>query len=503
MQFEAKILFYNESDGQGIVITREREKYSFHVKDWNDFDIFPQMGLDVTCKIQDNHINYIAPSKNRASSVSEPIQEATDTEKENQEDTNSLALWEKNRTKIDKIRLSVSVKVCVEQYFQQIENDIDKRTGYKNAKYRLDFLKMRRFLYTMYNNLTELDMHFITPQIKMMRDDLLQMSQVYDDYKSKATYPDIAFERVFLSRQDEYVKVKNASEIAFAKLSDLREAEGRLSEVLEEKEEILDRTLRASTQFERLDDEHKELKGNYVDTIHMMASLDEEYHHDLELMLSFEQSHKDEFFELFQEASKRYREQIVGILDAQAFLFDEQLWMQAQRSKVIQKFFEESHIQGEYCSKTFLKYYLNSLDKDMVSQEQQELFKLYDYLDSINRDSVVVVVNDMDKAFYFKSLFSKIAIALDSQVFIDSKKAFLWVQKHPVNILIVDKILDKISGENFIYQFKEKIGSRAKAVMLGSKNDNLPKIFDASMPENIHLGLFKQNIENLLKENDG
>jgi hypothetical protein len=496
MQIHGKILFYNTNDGSGIIITKEREKYDFHVSDWDDFDTLPKVGLDVTCKIENNHTTGLKPFN-----VGEKSKQSEDNETQSEE--NSLALWEKNRTKIDTIRLSASVQVCVDQYFKQIEDDIDKRTGYRNAKYRLDFLRMRRFLYTMYNNLTELDMHFITPRIKMMRDDLLEMSQVYDDYKSKATYPDIAFEKVFLSRQSEYVMVREAAEIAYAKLGGLREAEGRLSEIIGEKEEVLERTLRVSTQFERLNEEHKELKSDYVDTVHMMATLDEAYHRDLELMLTFEQSHKEEFFERFKEASKTYRDQIVGILDAQAFLFDEQLWMQAQRSKVIQNFFEQSHIQGEYCSKTFLKYYLNSLDQDKVSEEQKELFKLYEYLESINRNCVVVVVNDMDKVFYFKSLFSKIALPLESQVFMDTKKAFSWMQNHPVNILIIDRQLDKISAEHFVKQVRAKIGSRAKAVLLDAHADKLPHSFCAGMDSNIRAGLFKEQIENLLKEKDG
>jgi hypothetical protein len=235
----------------------------------------------------------------------------------------------------------------------------------------------------------------------------------------------------------------------------------------------------------------------------MMATLDEEYHHSLELMMEFEQSYKDDFFELFKEASSRYKDQILGILDAQAFLFDEQLWMQAQRSKVIQNFFQESHIQGEYCSKTFLKYYLNSLDKDKVSQEQKELFKLYDYLDSLKHDVVVVIVNDMDKAFYFKSLFAKIAMALEFHVYIESKKAFSWMQKHPVNILIVDKKLDNITADNFVRQFKEKIGSRAKVVLLSSVKDAHVDGYDYVMDENIRAGLFKEQLEILLKDNNG
>ncbi len=146
-------------------------------------------------------------------------------------------------------------------------------------------------------------------------------------------------------------------------------------------------------------------------------------------------------------------------------------------------------------------YYLNTLDESIVSKEQKELFRLYGYLDSISHDSAVVVLNDMDKVFHFKALFSKIPLALESQVFIDSKKAFKWLQKHPVNILILDKDLDKMSAKTFLQKFREKIGSRAKAVLLAT--GVAPEGFDAVMSEYIRAGLFKDELENLLKDSNG
>ncbi len=495
MQIRAKILFYNSQDGKGIVITPQREKYEFYVAQWDDFDSLPQTGMQVACDIESDQIRSLLPA---SKSGALPLPQATSDEKEDIK--NSLPLWEKNRKKIDSIRISVPVKVCVDQYFKQIEEDIQQRTGYRDAKYKLDFLRMRRFLFTMYNNLTELDLHFITPRVKMMRDDLLQMSTVYDDYKSKATYPEIAFEKVFLIRQEEYVTIREEALAAFTKLGGLREAESRLADLIAEKEAVLERTLRLSPMFEALEEEHKALKTDYVDTVHMMATLDEQYHKDLELMMAFEQEFKESFFEHFNKASQRYKSQILTILDAQAYLFDEQLWLQAQKSKIIRRFFEESHIQGDFSSKTYLKYYLNSLDPEKISSEQRELFKLYNYLESINRDTVVVVVSDMDEAFHFKSLFAQISMPVEYQVFIDTKKAFLWMQKHPISLLLLDSRLAGISAENFLFQVREKIGTRAAALIFGSKSTKLPDGFDGVMEKPMRSGPFKEKLQELLKE---
>ncbi len=508
MQTEAKILFYNPTDGHGIVITRDKLKFDFNAAQWDDFDTLPQTGIDVLCVIEADLVRSIVPAKapTPAQEFSQNLQEAQTPQEEVDNDKgeeNSLALWEKNRQKIDSIRLSVPVNICIEHYFKQIDEDINERTGYKNAQHRLDYLKMRRFLFTMYNNLTELDMHFITPRIKIMRDDLLEMSSVYDDFRSKATYPEIAFEKVFLSRQEEYQRVKAAAELAHSEYLRLQGSEERLSEILGEKEEVLERTLHVSPVYERLNEEHKELKSDYVDTVHMMATLDEAYRHDTEVMMVFEQEHKEHFFELFSEASYQYREQIIKILDAQAFLFDEQLWMQAQKSKVIRNFFETSHIKGEYCSKTFLRYYLNSLDPEKISAEQRELFKLYDYLDSISKNIVVVVVKEMDEAFYYKSLFAQMTMPYEYHVYIDSQKAFAWLQKHRVSLIIVAETLDKMSGASFVRQFQEKIGSRSCCALIGDESKQPYEPFDAIIKNQVRAGEFKERLENLLKEDHG
>ena len=505
MQKQARILFYNTSEGNGIVITRQKEKFDFSVTAWNDFDTMPQVGLDVVCDFEHDLITSIKPfdAGTPPFDAAQNIPSEQRARDKQEDEKNSLALWEKNRAKIDVIRLNVPVNTCVEQYFKKIDEDIDKRTGYKNAAYRLDYLKMRRFLFTMYNNLIELDMHFITPRIKTMRDDLIQMSSVYDDFRSKATYPEIAFEKVFLSRQDEYQLVKHDAELAHAEYSRLVGAEERLSEMLEEKEEVLERTLRSSPIFERLEEEHKELKSDYVDTVHMMATLDEAYRHDTELMMAFEQQYKETFFRIFDKASKQYRKQIVHILDAQAYLFDEQLWMQAQKSKIIQSFFEEAHIEGDYSSKTFLKYYLNSLDPEKISEEQRELFKLYEYLETIARDVVVAVVKDVESAFAFKALFVKIAMPIEYQVFVDTRKAFAWLQKHRASVLMCEEKLDKITSEGFIKQFQEKIGSRAACVLISAHKTQAYPPYKMVIKPQISGSDFKECLLQLLKEFHG
>ena len=463
MQLSGKILFYNSNEGGGIIITAKKEKYEFEVADWDDYDRLPEAGMEVAFEPDGDFATAITSLKEAPSEGQKLPKEPV------------ISAYSPDAPMPLMVRLNVSPEQAIRDYFDMIERQIQERTQYKSAAGRIDFLRIRRFLFTTYNNLTELDVHFITPELKAMRDDLLQMSQVYDDYKTKATYPDIAFDKVFLSRQSDYVHLRQDAEYSFNELKRLHSSEQMLSESLEEKEETLKRTLHLSPQYQRLGEEFKEVKKNYVDTIHAIASLDERYKAATRLMKEFEKEYHQSFFESFSEASRKYRKQILYILDAQAFMFDDLLWRQARQSKVIKRFFEQAHIQGEYCAKTYLRYYLNTLDPDLISAEQQELFDLYDYLESLERDTVMILVHDIDDALRLKYLIAQIDAGLSIEAFIDERKALAWAQDKQASIVIIEDQLQNFSFKQFMKAYKKKVSLQPTILLLSNLD---PKGFD-------------------------
>lgn len=63
-------------------------------------------------------------------------------------------------------------------------------------------------------------------------------------------------------------------------------------------------------------------------------------------------------------------------MDAQAYLVDNQLWQEAKVSKSLKKYFKDSLINGELNTKTYLKYYLSTLDSDKANQTTKELYDI-------------------------------------------------------------------------------------------------------------------------------
>ncbi len=492
MQENGKILFYNANEGKGIIITQSRQKFDFSVTEWNDFETLPQVGAAVSFELDGQN------AVNITSGSSAPQQKARKAPASSKPSViDQKAVFERPNF----IRLQMDVDDSIRNYFNAIEESIQQRTGYQSATGRLDFLRIRRFLFTMFNNLCELDMHFITPEIHALYDELVEMGKVYDDYKIKNTYPEIAFDKVFLSFQKDYVAVRHDAQTVFSELQRLRSKEDILSRRVAEKEEVLDRTLRTSTQFERLDEEFKDLKKYYVDTVHEIATLDEQYKQDLRLMSDFEKQHSGEFFERFAPASKKYRTQILHILDVLAYQFDTQLWKQAQRSKVIRKFFEDSRIEGDYCAKTYLRYYLNTLDPEKISVEQQALFDLYEYLESMDHDAVMILVQDIDDALRMKYLFSQMKLSITVEAFVDENKAIKWAKENSANIIIIEDQLQKMSAMKFLNEYKKRVSLQLKILYLSNeKEPNLKIPVDAVLPKGFTNAQIKDVIDEFLKK---
>jgi len=239
-----------------------------------------------------------------------------------------------------------------------------------------------------------MDMNFVTPQIKKIKEDLLQMSAVYDDFKAKSNLPESAFETIFLQQQEDYTAMERASEEVSGVLHELQQKEQYLQRSVAAKAEAI-RSL-AGDALERAEEEYRVLKGTYVDVVHMCATLGERLHEDQETMSEFRSVYKESFTESFQTQAAKYEKLLLQTLDTQAFIFDIVLWEKAKRSRVIKRFFSEAQIDGEFSSKTYLKYYLSSLDKEKLSHEQRELFKLFEYLKTVDKYTTVILLDDID-----------------------------------------------------------------------------------------------------------
>ena len=499
MMTDGKILFFNESDGKGIIISSQKEKISFYVQNWDDFEVMPSLGLEVVFNLEKNvALNIISKSTKEAEglrdsdakedkaedlineevtlneiSEEEPavkriVEDDSVIPKEDDQELVACGESEESESRPDSITISINISTAVNNYFNNIKDHIEHRKNYKKVDGELDYLLIKRFLFTTYNNLSDIDLHIITPKIKMLYEDLKVMSNLYNDFIEKTKYPNLAYQEVFLSCQAEYMKIKNGAEQTIERLKRLRGDEEQLDGILKIKKEEFDEDIQ-SIEFDALQYELKSLSGAYVDVVHMMAELDERYKSDLKLLSTFEDEYKTDFGEIFDVEALFYKKDLIEILNTQAHILDSQLWHQAKKSKAVKAHFKDSSISAELNTKTYLKYYLDSLDSDKATSETKKLFSLYEYLLSVQKDSIMIVVSSSQDAMEYESSIKNMKTTHDVKSFIDEKSAIKWAKKNSVKILVVEDKLQTVNVGKFLHVYKKYVSLTPKIILLGKK----------------------------------
>jgi len=535
MMINGKILFFNESEGKGIIINSNKEKISFEVQNWNDFELMPSLGLEVVFNLDgDTALNIISKSTKEAEGFEEDQEVVEDIKKENitdeildiiqsqegpvEESKNSIveeltqpdtmtedSIIEKISKESEEdvqerpqsITITINISTAVKNYFEMVNSHIGHRKIYKKVDGRLDYLLTKRFLFTTFNNLTDIDLHIITPKIKMLHDDLRLMSRVYDDFAEKIKYPNLAYQEVFLSCQAEYMKIKNGAEYTIERLKQLRGDEEQLDDILKIKKEEFDEDIK-SAEFDALQNELKSLSGTYVDVVHMMAELDERYRSDIQLLNTFEEEYKAEFSEIFGVEALFHKKNLIEILNAQAYLLDSQLWQQAKKSRAVKAHFKDSSIIGEFNTKTYLKYYLESLDSDKATTETKKLFALYEYLLSVQKDYVMIVVNSSQDAMEYESSIKNLKTTYEIKSFIDEKSAIKWGIKNSVKILVLEDQLKTVNAEKFLHIYKKHVTLTPKIILLGEKPRINSYSISCLLPKNASTKIITDSIKSIV-----
>ncbi len=155
-----KILFYNEQNGDGIIITKDNQKIKFNIQEWNDYSKMPSLGLEISIKLIDDgiakEIHVVGKDdeiqkeedsceKSETSEISETsvaIKPLKCKNKDLEKAGNELdTLLNDSSDNIDslnnKIILSMSISETMHDYFDSLKKELNKREGYKKVQGRL------------------------------------------------------------------------------------------------------------------------------------------------------------------------------------------------------------------------------------------------------------------------------------------------------------------------------------------------------------------------------
>jgi len=472
-----KILFYNEQNGNGIAITKENEKIKFDIEEWDDYDIMPHLGLEISFILEKNKATKINIFKEgiiskKITDVKEKSIIKISTKDKNLEkiDNQLNSLLTNSTNSLDsldkKISLSVNINETMNDYFNHLKNELLKREGYKKVNGRLKYSFAKRFLWTTFNNLVDIDNSIVTLRISSISDDLKFVSNLKDNFDKKIQYPLTAFKDIFLSSQKEYTLIKKMTVDTIDRLNLLRAKEESIKlEKENKKKEILKSTNKE--KIYKLTKELKTLNGTYVDIVHMMARLQEIHKKNSKRLNNFELAHKETFYNSFKKEAKQHQKNITNILDAQAYLLDFTLWKEAKSSQAILNYFKSLSIDIELNTKTYLKYYLGTLDESKANKDTKDLFTFYNYLDEKQKDYILIITASSQDALDYSQYIQSVDKTLVVKSFISELESLKWAMTNTIKIIVLESKLISTNAKEYLDYYHNHIFSKPKIILIG------------------------------------
>ncbi|RAX55731.1 hypothetical protein [Helicobacter sp. 10-6591] len=347
-----------------------------------------------------------------------------------------------------------TLEECIEEFFAQENEILEKYKDFVQGRKRLDFLRSRRFILTAYNNLCEMDSRILDSVLKESKNEILQIHREYENYTKKARYSlEYLFEKVFLNRQSAYLKGQHLVKKTQSLLSNMQAQVNPLARNLEKSELALKS---AKTPDEKIDQGVKAMRKRYVDLLQHIADQKDLIVKTTERLKKFQQKHLEEFEETFASMKQIIEDRFLVLLDTKAYDLDFYLWDRAKHSSVVKKFFRDSGIEGGYSSTTFLRYFLRGLDKSKLNAQSKELFSLLRYLEETNSRKVLLIRESSVDSKRDKQIILKVDSCISVQTQEQMIPAFHELCEKDYDIVVMEWCNSNISALEFIKKFRNK-----------------------------------------------
>jgi hypothetical protein len=254
--------------------------------------------------------------------------------------------------------MQTEIDIFLESFFQEIKDVSEFHLNYlrKNSFVfpDVDYIQLKRFMDTATNNLYNLEPHLLSGLLGKLYQDIKSLYEYYQKFKSQVKIPQIIFHKQYLSRINLYKELSTKLQVATENMEQFRST-------MESTENELKMYKEAPKDTELLN-KYKNLKKRNVDAIYYFSEYKDEFIDIKSKLVEFEKNEELEFFPKFKDLKDKYLSSLENILNSKMFYFNKLLWYEAQKSETITRFFEESNIDGDYSTKTFIKYYLKNID---------------------------------------------------------------------------------------------------------------------------------------------
>ena len=421
VKYRGKVLRYDESKGEGSVVTNTGEVYPFRIAGWEEIDVLPEADIAVTFEESGGDATVIRAVRNESGQVQ---------------------IRKEAVAPGDEFEEAVTTESVIHEYFSGIHHEISQYASYEKVPHGIDFLKLRRFLMTTYNNLVDMDLELKHTEIAGITRDLMRLSEIYDGFTQRSRHIKKAFYELFLNRNDEFQKAQHKLESNKESIAkhdiNIAVAEGAMAKL----ENILKKLPETSEKYPLAVTKMTSVRSKAVDAIHLKRELEEENFRLAQFIDMIITENEESFRSKYVVQARRFEEKITRLLDKLAYSFDLTLWKKARASKAIREYFRRSNITGQLSSLTYLRYYLNSLNTDKLSDENRALFDLIPHLESLQRRSIVYLGCEEHHAHRIKKAILSSDKHSDVTMTLEAEKAVARIKKELPDYIFIDQKAD-------------------------------------------------------------
>ena len=373
-----KIKTYSKKSGYGTILSEKNEELNFHARDWESYNWILSIGLLVDFTLQ----------KGTAKNIS----------------VNT------NLSNINLYDVGLHTNKQIKDYFSVYYKIIIEYSDFLYKKEELDYIKIKRFLFTAYNNLSEIHTNFQNEKMKKLKKTINIVEKHYNSFKKDPKNLKEIHNTILLSKNRNFKDIKN--------------------------------------------------------------------------QISSECFDFDSFKTEFRLAEESYNYSFVKILNSLAFELDNDIWVSANKSRMIKSFFLEAGISEHFSALVYLKYYLKSLNLKKANKDIPDLKKLMTYLKNKEEEKLTSKLSDNSNRKLSHSQQSLLKVKNKIPLFnrLNSKEVLLITKEVKFLKLPIEEVLihqyDKgeeiyfiLNGQFSIYVYNEQKDSNIEVAIL--KKDNI------------------------------
>jgi len=254
----------------------------------------------------------------------------------------------------------------VKKYFMMISFDFDE-------DFKYDVFK--DFIFSAAGMMKDLDQAIYNAELLSSFKIIQALDQSYTDFLSKSKHALQVYNHEFLHAQEEYIVQQKKYDALKAELQMLISSEESLHTRLQTENAKM-KKLRETVKLKDIAPEKidalKMLRRDHVDTVHHLGQRRNDLDAVQNLLKTFEHEQKAVFMDFFKTVREKLDYQYTQSLSYFGFEFNEKLFIDSEKSVMVQKFKKEANITGKIDLCKYVEYYLKNVNPDALANKDKK-----------------------------------------------------------------------------------------------------------------------------------